>query len=100
VVRQPTVFLDLVPAPAGTTVPDGGGLPEREQAQQYLATHDLQALLQLIADERLKEITTLATHMELSLNALINRQQIRLAENRGFDLISPCRSQPGVDGVG
>lgn len=79
-VRQPTLFLDLVPAPAGTAVPDGGGLPDREEAEQYLVTHDLQALLQSIAEERVKEITTIANHMELSLNALINRQQIRLAE--------------------
>ena len=29
-VRQPTIFLDLVPAPPGRAVPDGDGLPDRD----------------------------------------------------------------------
>ena len=35
-VRQPTLFLDLIPAPRGTAQPDGDGLPERQKSRRPL----------------------------------------------------------------
>lgn len=76
--KQPTYLLDLVPAPTGQPVPD---LPARAAvtAEQFLVTEALQPFLEDIRQQRLKEIATITRHMEISLNELINRQQLRMA---------------------
>ena len=35
-IRQPTIFLDLMPAPTGMETPNDTGLPTREQEEQSL----------------------------------------------------------------
>jgi len=79
-VRQPTVFLDLVPAPAGTEAGTDDGLPGGDIVEQALIEKALEPFLQEIQQSRLKEIDTIATHMEISLNELIHRQNLRMAE--------------------
>jgi superfamily II DNA or RNA helicase len=79
-VRQPTLFLDLVLAPKGTQAPDDPGLPEREHVEHALVDQALQPFLAEITAQREKEIETIANHIEISLNALINRQNLRMAE--------------------
>lgn len=37
-VRQPTLFLDLIPAPKGVIAPDGQWLPPRSEIEQTLVT--------------------------------------------------------------
>jgi superfamily II DNA or RNA helicase len=78
-VRQPTIFLDLTPAPSGTPVPDGAELPDRDRAEQVLIEQALNPFLAEVAAQREKEIETIARHMEISLNALIHRQNLRMA---------------------
>lgn len=80
VVRQPTVFLDLIPVPAGTQLPDASNLPGRDQVEQTLIEQALQPFLKEVAAEREREIATIARHVEISLNELIHRQNLRMAE--------------------
>ncbi len=79
-VRQPTIFLDMIPAPVGTAVPDDAALPGRGQVEQSLIEEALQPFLAETIAEREKEIETISRHLEISLNALINRQNLRMAE--------------------
>jgi hypothetical protein len=79
-VRQPTLFLDLSPAPPGTTTPDGNSLPGRDQLEQALNEQALQPFLVAITSQREKEIDTISRHMEISLNELIHRQNLRMGE--------------------
>ena len=79
-VRQPTIFLDLSLAPKGTEVPDSVDLPGKEQAETVLYQ---EALMPILEDERVqrqKEVKTISEHMEISLNAIIDRVQIQLGE--------------------
>ncbi len=79
-VRQPTLFLDLIPAPEGILAPDGDGLPERGELEAILYRERLNDLLAEVQAERLREIDTVSQHVEISLGALIDRQNLRLAE--------------------
>ena len=79
-VRQPTIFLDLVPAPSGLQIPDDFNLPSHEQTELALIEKALKPLLREVENERKKEIDTITRHMEISLNELINRQNLHLAE--------------------
>jgi superfamily II DNA or RNA helicase len=79
-VRQPTIFLDLALAPIGTQVPDDTSLPGRDQVEQILIEQALQPFLQEVAAQREREIETISRHMEISLNELIHRQNLRMAE--------------------
>ena len=78
-IRQPTIFLDLSPAPGGTAVPGDAGLPGRDQVEQALFEQALQPFLEEISMQRTREIETIARHIEISLNELIHRQNLRMA---------------------
>jgi superfamily II DNA or RNA helicase len=85
-VKQPTVFLDLALAPKGTATPDddfANSLPDRATAEQWLIEQALNPLLGEVATERERETETIARHVELSLNVLIDRQQNRIADLEG-----------------
>jgi len=77
--KQPTYLLDLMAAPAKTPVPDNVTLDDAA-AEHFLVTEALQPFLGDIVKGRTKEIETISRHMEISLNELINRQQLRMAE--------------------
>jgi len=79
-VRQPTIFLDLALAPIGTTAHDGVGLPDRQAAEQVLIEKALNPFLSSTAAERKRETETISQHIEISLNELIHRQNLRMAE--------------------
>ena len=78
--RQPTAFLDFSPAPKGTTAPDFAGLPSREQVESILYQQALLPLLEEERRQREKDCRTISEHMEISLNAIIDRAQIQFAE--------------------
>jgi SNF2 family DNA or RNA helicase len=78
--RQPTIFLDLTTAPIGTQVPDDSHLPSRESVELALVEKALKPLLNEVRMEREKEIKTITQHMEISLNELIHRQNLHLAD--------------------
>lgn len=79
-IRQPTLFLDLIPAPAGTPVPTIDGLPDYDRVQQALVEDGLQGFLDEVARQREKEVAVIARHVDLSLNELIHRQNVRMGE--------------------
>ena len=79
-VRQPTLFHDLIAAPAGVATPDDGQLPGRERIEQFLVEQALDPLLRDVTEERRKEVEIISRHMEISLNELIRRQNLRQAE--------------------
>lgn len=77
--RQPTVFLDLIPAQVGITsvLPI---IPERGEVERFMLEQGLQPFLQKVQDERQKELDTIARHVEVSLLTLIDRQQRLVVE--------------------
>ncbi len=79
-IRQPTILLDLAIAPVGTQIPDDVVLPSRDQIENTLVNEALQPFLDEITVQREKEIKTISKHMEISLNAIIDRVQIQFAE--------------------
>lgn len=79
-IRQPTVFLDLALAPPGQVVPDDQMLPARELVEHALVEKALAPFLEEVTVQRAKEIQTISRHMEISLNELIHRQNLRMAE--------------------
>ena len=79
-IRQPTIFLDLSIAPKGTRVPDNDNLPGKDQAETVLYEQALTPLLDEERIQRVKEVKTISEHMEISLNAIIDRAQIQLGE--------------------
>jgi superfamily II DNA or RNA helicase len=81
-VRQPTLFLDLALAPASDArkTPENTALPELDRVEHALVEEALQPFLDEISAQREKEIATIATHVEISLNALIDRQNLHMAE--------------------
>lgn len=79
-IRQPTLFLDLIPAPEGTELPSDSQPPMVRQAEQRLIQEKLHEFLVDVKAERQQEIDTVSRHLEISLKELIDRQNFRLAE--------------------
>jgi hypothetical protein len=82
--RQPAIFLDLQPAPAGMTLPDElarqvSGLPPIGEVETALVSRALQPFLDNIAEERRQQVEVVSRHLEISLNALIDRAQNQYA---------------------
>jgi SNF2 family DNA or RNA helicase len=75
-IRQPTIFLDLIPSLDQVSIPSGNDLPDRDKIEQALFSKALSPFLQEIKIQREKEIETIEHHMEISLNELIARQQV------------------------
>ncbi len=78
-IRQPTVFLDLVPAEEIGEIPVVP-LPEHEDVEGHLYSLALTPFLQEVAKERAHEVATIRSHLEASLMELINRENLRLGE--------------------
>jgi len=77
--RQPTVFLDLIPA--GTEARADSPVPlERERVESFLLGQGLVPFLETVRRERQRELDTIARHVELSLLTLIDRQQRQVGE--------------------
>jgi hypothetical protein len=97
-VREPTVLHEIVPAPCGTPAPgDGPCVPHRQAVEPALYERALQPWVNQTATDRLKEVERIATHVTISLDALIDRQQIQLGEllNRQIE----GQTVQGLDGL-
>ena len=95
-VRQPTLFLDLVPAKKADFpikngenidnhnlvdyLPDDSNLPSREQVEQALIEQELNRFLTEIRTQRQKEVETISNYIENSLTVIIDKIQIQYAE--------------------
>lgn len=96
--HEPTVVLDIAPAPPNTVGPaDSLNLPNRQHVEQFLYEHTLKSWGEKVADERLDEVNRIRRHVEISLNALIDRAQCLLAEylNRQVE----GQTVQGLDGL-
>lgn len=78
-VRQPTIFLDLGLASDSTAIPEVDGLPNRHATEQILIEKALNPFLSEVAAERERETETISRHIEISLNELIHRQNLKMA---------------------
>lgn len=91
-IRQPTVFLDLNPAPFGMVPPSPGTpLPDQAIVELALVEKALKPFLAEVSGERTKELETISRHLEISLKTLIDRQNVQLAglverQRRGDDV--------------
>lgn len=96
-VRQPTLFLDINPAPPGMPPLEAEALPARALAERFLYEQALMPWLEENAKERAREIERVSKHVEISLHALIDRQNEQLADylNRQVE----GQTIPGLDGI-
>ncbi len=78
--RQPTLFLDLIPAPTGAAAPDRAEMPDIGGLETALYQERLNDFLAEVKAEREHEIERVRQHIEISLEALIDRQNLRLAD--------------------
>ncbi len=79
--HEPTVLLDIAPAPAGTLGPSPTmTLPDRRRVEEFLYENALAPWRERVSIERLEEVDRIRRHVEISLNALIDRAQIQQAE--------------------
>ena len=78
-IRQPTVFLDLSPAPEGTQAPSSSGLPTRLDLERALMERELKGFLEETVAGRQREIEVVRQHVNISLNELIHRQNLTFA---------------------
>ncbi len=79
-VRQPTIFLDLIPAPEGQSISDAGFAPDQSEIEAALYVQALEPFLNEIAVQRTKEIMTITEHLNTSLNTIIDRLNVQLGE--------------------
>lgn len=79
-IKQPTLFLDIIPANDSPPLPNGNLLPDRVDLEQYLVNSALNDYLQEVQQERLKETNTIEKHLKLSLNELIKKQNDKLGD--------------------
>ncbi|MDQ6876292.1 MAG: DUF3883 domain-containing protein [Candidatus Dormibacteraeota bacterium] len=86
--RQPTVFLDLIPA-SDVTAPPPPTVP-RPDLERHLVQAAVEPLLEEVRAERRRELGVVREHVRISLGELINRQQ-----NQIFDLAA--RQDAGQD---
>lgn len=77
--RQPTVFLDLIPAQTSNPL-EVSISADRQEIEAFLLDQGLRPFLEDVQQERQRELDTIARHVELSLNTLIDRQQRQAAE--------------------
>ena len=96
-IKQPTIFLDIMVAQKRGELPSGAGLPDRNTAEQFLVEKALTPLLQEATTDRLRDIETISRHLEISLNELIHRQNLKLAGLVDQQQNNP--SQPGLAGL-
>jgi len=83
-VKQPTIFLDLSLAPERTPTPGTEQLPslmfDRDAAEVFLLEKAIEPFRIEIAAERQRQTETIAQHVEISLNAIIDKENCRLVE--------------------
>jgi superfamily II DNA or RNA helicase len=97
--RQPTVFNDINPAPkdAKPVSTEILARPDRVKVERYLFQEALSPWLAEQAEQRANEIEKVARHVDISLNALIDRAQLQYAEYEGRRLEG--RTVQGLEGL-
>jgi superfamily II DNA or RNA helicase len=94
-VRQPTIFLDITPAPA-TVGTDRLTLPDRSAVERFLYENALSAWAHESSVDRSKEVARVAEHVRISLDALTDKQNLQLADLCNQQVAG--QTVPGLDG--
>ena len=79
-IKQPTIFLDLALSKDKVDIPDDKNLPDKSEIEKILVEKALNPFLEEIHKERDKEIQIITKHVQISLDELIHKQNMRLAE--------------------
>lgn len=79
-IHNPTIFHEIVPAEASTSVPDGANLPGKHRLQEILFEKSLAGFLDEVRRARLRETEVVEKHVETSLGTILNRENLTLAE--------------------
>lgn len=105
-IKQPTLFLDLVPVSnfdkddgegvSTHKLPDDDFLPGLDQVEQRLIEEALNPFLEETRTQKNKDIKTIEEHLEISLNAIIDRVQCQFAELLGQK--DSGSQETGIDG--
>ena len=77
--HEPTILHDVIPAPLGTPTPQTSA-PDRQAVESFLYQHTLAPWGQREAAAREQEVARIAKHVQISLESLIDRQQLQFAE--------------------
>lgn len=77
--HEPTLLLEVTPAPPGAA-PPALQAPDRQTVEQFLYQKYLRLWLDRLSIDRQDEVQRIGEHVEISLNALIDKQQIQFAE--------------------
>jgi hypothetical protein len=96
--HEPTILHDIMPAPAGTA-PDLRELtpPARQQVEQFLYERALKPWAARASESRIHEVERVERHVDISLNALIDRQQLQLGEFLNRQIAG--QTVAGLDGL-
>jgi superfamily II DNA or RNA helicase len=96
--HEPTILHDITPAPAGTP-PDLRGLtpPARQLVEQFLYERALKPWAARASESRINEVERVEQHVDISLNALIDRQQVQLGDFLNRQIAG--QTVPGLDGL-
>lgn len=96
--RAPTIFLDVSPAPNKTPVPECDlTIYDRNASESFLLETRLQSWLKGTVDDRHKQLDMVTRHVDISLNALIDRQQRQLADYLNRQVAG--QTVTGLDGL-
>jgi superfamily II DNA or RNA helicase len=108
--HEPTIFLDITPAAPGTASSfavglsgqkDGArverSLPDRRAVEQFLYERVLKPWAAHASTSRVNEVGRVERHVSISLNSLIDRQQLQLAELLNRQVAG--QTVPGLDGL-
>jgi superfamily II DNA or RNA helicase len=108
--HEPTILHDITPAPAGaqptfSLAPSGDtpgvkgdrSLPDRRTVEQFLYERALKPWAALASASRVHEVERVRRHVDISLNALIDRQQLQLGEFLNRQVAG--QTVPGLDGL-
>ncbi|MCI0388701.1 MAG: DUF3883 domain-containing protein [Acidobacteria bacterium] len=82
-IKQPTIFLDLALAPKGTQPPVSAEPPDHQAPERVLIESALNPFLAEVTTQRERETQTISDHLEISLNAIIDKVQIQYADLMG-----------------
>jgi hypothetical protein len=96
--HEPTILLDIAPSAPGTPGPAVVvALPDRLRVEQFLYERALAPWAESVARDRLEEVERIRSHVEISLNSLIDVAQMQQAEylRRQIDGLTV----PGLDGL-
>ncbi len=79
-IRQPTIFLDIAVSDNHHELPDDARLPGKDRLEHFLIEAVLNKWLEENRLIRDRQVEVVRKHIDISLNALIDRQNCRMAD--------------------